>query len=87
MVLDDRHIKYLLLVKRGEVLLVYTADKSSSTYRSNGWANGRQGVDQSVAINVELMGLTHIIVKDGKTYVDLTPRGHSVLEDENEAWG
>lgn len=81
MLITDRHITYLELVEQGRVTL------KNHQYVGGDWASGRVDVDHIIAVHAELLGLTHIISKDGRIMVALTKHGLSVLSDDRESWG
>lgn len=78
MMLDDKHVNYLKMVKDGRVAL-----RNGKYYGYVNPFNGRGHVEQAVAISVEYLGLTHITPEG----VRLTSRGEWVLAEEEEAWG
>lgn len=83
MVLEDRHISYLTLVRQGVVKLWWNPIRSISRYVN---VEKTSDIDQIVAAQMKALGATRIIYKAGQQYVALTPRGESLLVDEDEAW-
>ena len=84
MILDDRHIEYLALVKLGKVRLRSGKFLKARKYELTGVGGP---VDQTVATQMHVLGATRIISEGGKLWLALTRRGEAILAEEDEAWG
>lgn len=84
MVLDDRHISFLTQVSYGMIRLkrgkLIFASKYVCTDKSE------PVVDQTVAAQMHVLGATRIVNRGNKLFAELTERGLSILNEENEAW-
>jgi len=83
MILEDRHIEYLTHVSEKRITV------RDGKYHLTNWVDGFLLLEQSIAIRVELLGMTHIIYDRAKkcNIVALTAVGLLVLQEEFEAWG
>lgn len=82
MVLEDRHIEYLQLVRRDTICVQWTSGWGSSSYIST----ENIVVNQLVAAQMMALGATHIVTHGHSQKLALTSRGESILVDEEEAW-
>lgn len=77
MLITDQHILYLERVERGSVSFkdqIYIALDNLA-------------LDLHIAIQSELLGLTHIVSDGGSILVGLTRHGLAMLNDDRECWG
>jgi hypothetical protein len=84
MILDDRHIEYLVLVKSGQVRLRSGNFLKPRKYELSGVSGP---VDQTVATQMHVLGATRVISKGNKLLIVLTARGENILAEEDESWG
>ena len=83
MVFGDRHIEYLVLVRRGEIVTKRSIITNTIRYVST----ASNIVDQTVATQMKALGATRIAYVKGKgLVVSLSPLGEKLLIDEDEAW-
>lgn len=76
MVLDDRHINYLIEVDRGKV----TYNVISQKFKRE------QDSDQTIPIQMLRLGMVRLVAERGRIVPKLTSRGENTLLEEYEAW-
>lgn len=83
MVLESRHIDYLLLVRDGKVQIKRPTFKKDLKFM----CSDPEPLNQTVAIQMHILGATRIVWSRGHQIVQLTLRGEHILIEEDEAWG
>lgn len=84
MILDDRHINYLKLVKEGRVALWWAPGKKVSRYVTR--MQDTEEIDQQVAAQMKALGMTHVVANKSFMNIALTERGENTLIEEDETW-